>query len=194
MYNIAPGSPHTYSQIRAEKAKKIFNSAHTESVKSAMVPHQEARLNHEQPEVQHVISSSTDNSKCTVHKKRKRSTDELSLVISIKRSKLAPVQIEPGRLKLKKKKMKPHSPKSYKISISRQLLNRDKYLSSSMPQLTSKVLQDSIVPANYDMQDTIVPVNNMVDEPVKKVRKHKEKKHKKLLLPVQGQLQNYNER
>lgn len=184
MYKIAPGSPHTYSQIRAEKAKKIFNNAHTESVKSEMVPPQGARLNHEQLEVQHVISPSTDNSRCTVHKKRKRSTDELSLVISIKRSKLAPVQIEPGRLKLKKKKKKPYSPKSYKISISRELLNCDKKLSSPMPQLTSKVLQDNIVPTNYDV---IVPTNNIVDEPVKKVKKHKEKKHKKLLLPVQGQ-------
>ena len=186
LYEIAPGSPHTYSQIRAEKAKKILNNTHTEIVKSEMVPPQEARLNHEQPDVQHMISSSTDNRKCTMHKKRKRSsTDEPSMVISIKRSKLAPVQIEPGRLKLKKKKKKPHSPKSYKISISREHLNQNKNLSSSMPHLTSKVLQDSIVPANYDMQDTIT-VNNMVDEPVKKVKKHKEKRHKKLLLPVQG--------
>ena len=184
MYKIAPGSPHTYSQIRAEKAKKNFNSAQAESVKSEMVPPQEARLNHEQPEVQHVISSSTDNSKRTVHKKRKRSTDELSLVISIKRSKLAPVQIEAERLKFKKKK--PHSPKNYKISIARELLNHDKKLSSSMPQSTAKVLQDNIVPTDYNMQDNIVPANDMVDEPVKKVKKHKEKKHKKLLLPVQG--------
>ena len=178
MYKTAPGSPHTYSQIRAEKAKKVFNNAHMESVKSEMVPPEE-RLNHKQPEVQHVISPSADNKKCTVHKKRKRSTDELSLVISVKRSKLAPVQIEPGRLKLKKKKKKPSSPKSYKISISREFLDHDINLSSSTPQLTSKVLQDNVVPAN-DMQ----PV--MVDEPVKKVKKHKDKKHKKLLLPVQG--------
>ena len=176
MFEIAPGSPHTYSQLRAEKAnlKKISNS-HVENTKPETLPPNDARLNHEEPEIQHVISPSVDNNKHTVRKKRKRSIEELSLMISVKRSKLAPVQIEPGRLKLKKKKKRPHSPKSYKISISRELLNHNRKLPSPMPQPTSKILQDNIVPAN-----------DVNDESVKKVKKHKEKKHKKLLLPVQG--------
>lgn len=172
---IAPGSPHTYSQLRAEKARKLLNNDHTETVKpEKLLPH-EARLSHELPEVNQLISSSSDNSNCTVHNKRKRSNDELSLMVSIKRSKItAPVQIEPGRLKLKKKK-KPHSSKTYKISISRALLNRDIKLSSSLLQSSSKQLQGNSVPAN-----------DMVDEPVKRVKTHKVKKDKKLLLPVQG--------
>ena len=122
--------------------------------------------------MQHLISSSTGNNKHTGHKKRKRSTDDLSLVISIKKSKLAPLQIEPRRLKLnKKKKRPPHSPKNYTISI-----NHDINFSSPQLQSTAKILQDNNV-----------TVNDMVDEPVKKVKKHKEKKRdKKLLLPVQG--------
>lgn len=158
----APGSPHTYSQLRAEKAKKCINNTHADIVKSDIVP-PEARLNHEQPEIQNIIT----------HKKRKRSTDELSLVISIKRSKLAPIQIEPGRLKLKKKKL--HSPKSYKISISRQLLNHNIKLSSSMIQSPSNVIENNVV-----------AVNDVADEPVKKVKKHKREKDRKLMLPVQG--------
>lgn len=176
LYTTEPGSPQTYSQLRAEKAKKFINNSHTEIVKSEGVPLQEAQLNHGQSEIQHIISASTDNSTCTVHKKRKRSTDELSLMVSIKRSKLAPIQIEPGRLKLKKKKKRPHSPLSYKISISREiLLNHNIKSSSSLPQSKSKMLPDNIG-----------PTNDVVDEPVKKVKKHKEKKDKKLLLPVQG--------
>ena len=152
-----------------------MNNAHTESVKSERVPPHDAQLNHGQPEVQHIISSSTDISKTTVHKKRKRSTDEVPLLISIKRSKLASVQIEPGRLKKKKKKPQ-LSPISYKISISREHLNHNLNLSSSLLQSTSKVLEDDII-----------PVNDVVNEPVKKVKKHKDKKKdKKLLLPVQG--------
>lgn len=171
MHKVAPGSPHTYSQLRAEKAKKSINNVHAEIVKSEKIPPHEAQLNH-QPEIQQIISSSADTNTCTtVHKKRKRSTDELSLVISIKRSKLSPVQTEPAR---KKKKKRPHSPKSYRISISRQLLNHNVKLSSSLLPLTPKVLEDN----------TIL-VNDVVDEPVKKVKKHKEKKDK-LLLPVQG--------
>lgn len=168
---VVSGSPYTYSQLRAEKAKKL-NNTRTEIVKG---PPQEPQLNHGQPEVQQIISTSDSNAKCTLHKKRKKSNDELSLVISVKRSKLAPLQIEPGRLKLKKKKKRPHSPKSYKISIPRTLLNHDMKTSSSILQSSSNMLQDSIVPAN----DT-------VDEPVKKVKKHKGRKDKKLLLPVQG--------
>ena len=174
MFKIAPGSPQTYSQLRAEKAKKISN-AHMENSKPETLPPSDTRLNHEEPEVQHVLSSNVDNNKHTVHKNRKRSIDELSLMISVKRSKLAPVQRETERLKLMKKKKRPHSPKSYKISISRELLNHNRKLPSPMPQPTPKTLENNVVPANY--------VN---DEPVKKVKKHKEKKHKKLLLPVQG--------
>ena len=169
---IAPGSPHTYSQLRAEKAKKCVNNVHKEIVKCDIVPPPEARLNHEHPEVQNMISSTTTTATTiTTHKKRKRSTDELSLVISIKRSKLAPIQIEPGRLKLKKKKKKLHSPESYKISISRQLLNHNMKLPSS-------TIQSS--------KDKVVAVNDVADEPVKKVKKHKRDKDRKLMLPVQG--------
>ena len=96
-------------------------------------------------------------------------------MISIKRSKLAPIQIEPGRLKKKKKEL--HSPKSFKISISRQLLNHNKItkLSSSMIQPPSKMIENNVV-----------AVNDVTDEPVKKVKKRKREKDKKLMLPVQG--------
>ena len=132
----------------------------------------EERLSMDQPVVQQSVSSHNKH-----RKKRQRSTDELSLVVSIKRSKLALLNVEQKTTKLKKKKKKTDlNEHSFKISISRNLLNHNKL---SSPQ------SDYSPPVPVVRQE-VVPTP-VVDEPVKKSKKHKDKKEKRrMLLPVQG--------
>lgn len=132
----------------------------------------EERLSLDQPVVQQSVSSNNKH-----QKKRKRSTDELSMVVSIKRSKLALLNIEQKTTKLKKKKKKTELHEhSYKISISRNLLNHNK-LSS---------LQSDYSPPVPVVRQEVVPTP-VADEPVKKSKKHKDKKERRrMLLPVQG--------
>ena len=173
----ASGSPCTYSQIRAGKvamaASKSVDSV-PETAKTDGQIASEERLVMDQSVVQYNVPTGGKH-----QKKRKRSTDEVSMVVSIKRSKLSSLNIEQKSTKLKKKKKKTNlNEHNYKISISRDLLNHNIRLSS--PQ------DDDHSPPVPMIRQEVVPTP-VVDEPVKKSKKHKEKKVKRrMLLPVQG--------
>ncbi|XP_065906128.1 nipped-B-like protein [Dysidea avara] len=175
------GSPCTYSQIRAGKvamaASKSVDSV-PETAKTDGQIASEERLVMDQSVVQHNVPTGGKH-----QKKRKRSTDEVSMVVSIKRSKLSSLNIEQKSTKLKKKKKKTDlNEHNYKISISRDLLNHNIRLSS--PQ------DDDHSPPVPMIRQEVVPTP-VVDEPVKKSKKHKEKKVKRrMLLPVQDAAQS----
>lgn len=163
----------TYSQIRAEKAALAASRSVDSAPETAGMGGQlasEERLSVDQPPIKPSVSGSGKH-----HKKRKRSSDDVSMVVSIKRSKLSSLNIEQGSAKFKKKKKTDSNEHSYKISISRNLLNHNIKLPSPQASPPVPIIRQEAIPT---------PI---ADESVKKHKKHKDKKEKrKMLLPVQG--------